>query len=248
MAVLLKALLAGCLALTGAACSEARAAARPQIAGTWRMPRGEEIKGPLMVTPPLPPAPLKPEFDGPYQEQRKRVAAADAEGRPIARDRELCIPDGVPRMLTTDTPFEILVNPGRITIIHEFMGSVRRIYMDRQHPKGDDLEEGFFGDSIGRWDGDTLVIDTVGLKSRILLFNDAPRSEQLRVVERLRLLTPDLLEDEVTIIDPGTLTKPWVVTRRFLRHPEWTVGEFVCTEDNRAYRDADGRLGWRTER
>jgi len=220
--------------------------ARPDFSGVWRMARPAEITDERQRTPAIPAPPLTPEGAAAYAADREAYRKSEEEGRPIARDREVCIPDGMPRMLTTDLPFEIIQTPKRITLITEFMAQIRRIALDRtKHAKSEDAVDTFFGDSIGRWEGDTLVVETTGLKPRVKLFNDVPRSDQLRIVERIRLVTPNILRDEVTIIDPKVLTKPWTVVRVFQRRPDLAVGEFVCTENNRNYRDAQGRLGTR---
>jgi hypothetical protein len=234
----------GLLAAAGfAAGAPAAGAATPDIGGVWRMARPAEIKDARERDPPIPPAPLNAAYAARYQAQEKAYRDADAEGRPIARDREVCIPDGFPKMLTTDLPLEILQSPGRITLITEFLSQVRRISLDRRsHPRGDDLDDTFFGDSIGRWEGRTLVVDTVGLKPRTQLFNDVPHSDQLHVVERIALAAPDILRDEITMTDPVAFTAPWTVTRVFVRRPDLHVGEFVCEEASHYYRGADGRL------
>lgn len=222
------------------------AVAKPDLSGMWKMASAAEIKEPRQRTPAIPVPPLRPQIAATYAADRARVKAAEDEGRPLARDRELCIPDGMPRMLTTDSPVEIVQTPRKILIAHEFMGALRRIDMTRAtHRQGEDVDETFFGDSIGRWDGDVLVVDTTGIKARSLLFNDVPHGPQLRLVERIRLVTPDLLEDEVTMTDPEVLTAPWVVRRVFLRQPDTLMRESVCTENNRNYRDQDGRLATR---
>lgn len=239
---------AACLLATGllgvSVVQANQAAAEPNISGVWQM--AKPARTPQEATPPIPPPPLKPEIGAAYQAQQAKVAAALAEGRPYARDQELCIPLGMPRMLTTDSPLEILQTPGRVTLITEFLSQVRRIDLTRRgHPAPDDRTEGFYGDSIGQWQGDVLVVDTVGLTSQVLLFGDAPHSEDLRIVERIHLTAPDILTDEVTLTDPQVLTGPWTVTRVFVRQPALTVGEFVCEDNNRSYKDADGRLAVR---
>lgn len=231
----------------------AAAPARPDFSGVWRMARPAEIKDERLRTPPIPPAPLTPEAAKRYAAEREAYRMSEEEGRPIARDREVCIPDGMPRMLTTDLPFEIIQTRQRITWITEFLAQIRRIRFaggpSPARPGGDSHEgdslETFFGDSVARWEGSTLVIETSGLKPRVRLFNDVPRTDQLRIVERIRLVAPNILRDEVTMHDPGVLTRPWTVVRVFERRPDLAVGEFVCTENNRNFRDRDGRLATR---
>lgn len=216
--------------------------------GVWRMARPEEVTDPRQVTPPIPEPSLRPEVEAKYREQQRLNKAASEDGRPFARDRDLCIPEGVPRMLLTDSPIEILQSPGQITLITEFLSQVRRIDITRAaHPSSDELLDGFFGDSIGRWEGETLVVHTVGLKPRVLLFKEVPHSEEVQITERYTLVTPDIMSLEITIEDPQVLTAPWVVRRSFVRRPDLRLAEYVCQESNRYYRDADGRLAVRRE-
>lgn len=241
-----------CSALTLAAAAAAAAAAAgaaerpaPPIGGVWRMARPAEITDPIQRTPPISPPALTPEYARAFAAEDAARKAAEAEGRPIARDREVCIPDGMPKMMTTDAPLEILQTPGQITLITEFMSQTRRFRMGAAPPRADPAEGGFFGNSVGRWEGQTLVVETVGLKERTRLFNEVPHSDALRIVERFRLLAPDVLEDEITLVDSKVLQSPWVIRRVYVRRPDLQIAESVCTENNRNYRDADGRLATR---
>lgn len=238
----LVAALAGVVLLAGHA--QAAGQPAPDITGVWRMARPAEVADPIQRTPPIPPPSLTPTYARLVADEAAARRAAEAEGRPIARDREVCIPDGMPRMMTTDAPVEILQSRGQVTITTEFMSQTRRIRLQDGPARGQ-AEPGFFGDSVGRWDGDVLVVQTTGLKERARLFNEVPHSDELRIVERFRLLAPDVLEDEITLVDPKVLEKPWVVRRVFVRRPDLRIGESVCTENNRNYRDAEGRLATR---
>ncbi len=239
----LVAAVAGTLSLA-AANAQAGQPVSPDITGVWRMARAEEITDPVQRTPPIPPPPLTAESARRFAEAEAARRAAVAEGRPFARDREVCIPDGMPKMMTTDAPLEILQTPGQITLITEFMSQTRRIRLGDRSP-GVTVEPGFFGDSVGRWEGDVLVVETVGLKARARLFNEVEHSDELRIVERFSLLAPGVLEDEITVTDPTVLQAPWVVRRVFMRRPDLRIGESVCTENNRNYRDSEGRLATR---
>lgn len=230
-------------ALLAVATSAGAAEVEPNLTGVWRMPRAEEITGPALRTPPIPAASWTPAYAGIAAQEAAARRAADAEGRPVARDREVCIPDGMPKMMTTDAPLEILQTPGQVTIVTEFMSQTRRIRLGGTHDR--DAEPGFFGDSVGRWEGGVLVVETTGLKERVRLFGEAPRSDALRIVERFRLVAPDVLEDEITVHDDKALAAPWVVRRVYVRRGNLRIAESVCAENNRNYRDADGRLATR---
>ncbi|MEP7313987.1 MAG: hypothetical protein ABI859_15505, partial [Pseudomonadota bacterium] len=125
---------------------------------------------------------------------------------------------------------------GQVTIIAEWSSQVRRIFTDgRPHPPEDEVEITFNGHSIGRWEGQTLVVDTIGIRGDTS-FDASPlqHSDAMRVSERIRLTDPKLLEAVITVTDPKAFTKPWVVTRHYKRGgPELQIMEYVCEENNR---------------
>lgn len=128
-------------------------------------------------------------------------------------------------------PYEIVQTPARLVMIFEDdIPSHRTVYLDgRPHPK--DPNPNWMGHSIGHWEGDTLVVDTVGFNDLSWLLNAGhPHTEMLHVVERLR--RPDLghLEIEFTIEDPGAYAKPWIIKRVADLAPGYEIGEYVCSE------------------
>lgn len=146
-----------------------------------------------------------------------------------------CKPAGGPRQLMSPYGLEILQKPELervyIMTISNAM-SYRIIYMDgRDHPE--ELSPSYFGHSIGHWEGDTLVVDTVGMNERSWMNRDAlPHTEQLHLVERLTRTSFDTLEYEVTIDDPGAYTAPWTSGYTL----GWSEGEemfeYICQENN----------------
>jgi hypothetical protein len=109
----------------------------------------------------------------------------------------------------------------------------RRIPTDgRKHAA--DLEPTFLGDSVGRWDGDTLVVDVIGFNERTWLDTEGHQhSDALHVVERYRRAGRDAIDYSVTIDDPKTYQQPWTASRTLTQHPEWTLKEYVCEENNK---------------
>jgi hypothetical protein len=146
---------------------------------------------------------------------------------------ETCIPPGVPRTMLQPFPWEIVQAPGRIVIIYEYQAIPRQIFMDgRGHPS--DLEPTYMGHAIGKFEGDTLVIDTVGLNDKSWLDpSGLPHSDALHVIERLRRTDHDTLVDDITIDDPKAYTKPWTAQVIFKLHTDWQIQEYVCAENNR---------------
>jgi len=112
---------------------------------------------------------------------------------------------------------------------------VRRVYLGAPALAPEDAEPRFAGQSTGRWDGAVLVVTTVGVKESVH-FRNTPHSMKMRITERLRLVTDEILENRVTIEDPEYLTKPWTWTWMYKRWPGYQIQEYVC-EDNRYFED-----------
>jgi hypothetical protein len=144
-----------------------------------------------------------------------------------------CLPEGVPRVMFIPLPMEIIQIPGRVLMVQEAWSQWRRIYIDgRQHPK--DLDATFMGHSIGKYEGDTLVVDTIGFNEKTWLDHvGLPHSDALHVVERIRRIDHNTLQDDFTIDDPKTFTKTWMAQQLYDLKPDWEIAEFVC--DNNKY-------------
>ena len=139
-------------------------------------------------------------------------------------------------------PMEFLLTPGKVTIVIEAYTQVRHIYTDGR-PLPADPDPLFYGTSVGHWEDDTLVVETVGLAQvpRGLTF---PYSDKLKVVERFRLTGPDTMTVETTLIDPEAFTAPYSMGARTLaRHRTWTIAEYICEENNRNFVDDKGSAG-----
>ena len=124
-------------------------------------------------------------------------------------------------------PVEFIQTPKQVTIISEAFSEVRRVYMDRPQAKLDDVAPGFYGRSVGHWDGDTLVVDTIGIKPTVTL-RGMPHSPQMHVTERIRMLSPDILHDQITIDDPVVLEKPYTYTTAYKRMPARLRNGRIC--------------------
>ena len=144
----------------------------------------------------------------------------------------LCIPPGVPRVWTEPYPFEIITLPQRVLIIYEYQHLIRQIYTDgRDHPK--DLTPTYMGNSVGNWEGNTLVVDTVGFNDKTWIDGTKhPHSDALHVVERIQRVGHEILKVDITIDDPKTYVKPWMAQRIFDLKPGWEISEQVCEENN----------------
>ena len=193
------------------------------------------------------PVPWKPEVAA----QVKALEAEEAAGRPKGLFVD-CLPEAMPSwMLISHNAMEILFTPGRVTLLGESDGNrLRRIYTDgRGHPP--DPDPTFHGHSIGHWEGQTLVVDTVGvLPETYLAVSEAvgiPNDGDLHVIERIHLAAPDVLHDELEIIAPRILTRPWKTTRFFYRQRarKYDIVEGVCLQGFFAERkDAHGNAAF----
>ncbi len=113
-------------------------------------------------------------------------------------------------------PIEFLFTPGKVTVAIEAYSQMRRIFTDgRAHPE--DPVETFQGHSVGHWEGDTLVVDSIAIANNYDYAPGTGHGPQMHVVERMRLTGPDRLEIQTTITDPQVLTAPFVVTRPYSR-------------------------------
>jgi len=140
-----------------------------------------------------------------------------------------CLPAGP--LITGPLLYQIIQTPTRFLILQEDVIAVRQTFLDgRSHPKN--LNPTWMGHSIGRWQGDTLVIDVVGMNDKSWL-NIYPHTEQLHLTERYRRPDFSHLNVDITIEDPGAFAKPWSIHTVWNLAPGEEIGEYVCTENNR---------------
>jgi len=183
----------------------------------------------------------------PGPRETKPVLKAGAEKFKVVRgatDTGLssdCMPLGVPQSLYAPYQWQIVQGIDRVVILYEYPQVFRVIpTTGAPHEAGQDLDPAWMGHSVGRWEGDTLVVDTIGFNDKTELPGGFRHTEALHVVERFRRTSATTLEYEATIDDPNVFEKPWVVHRNFPLRPDLEkVGEFVC-ENNRDYRPLFG--------
>jgi len=171
--------------------------------------------------------------------------ALQASYRAVSReDNETanCLPPGMPGIMGQPYPMEFLLTPGKVTIVIEAYTQVRHIYTDGR-PLPEEPNPEFHGNSIGHWEGDTLVVETVGFSPLTSLTAGVPFSDQAKIVERISLFDPDTMMIETTITDPVRLTEPYTTTAYFQRHRDWTITEYICEENNRNSVDSQGNAG-----
>lgn len=141
-----------------------------------------------------------------------------------------CQPPGTPRIYLHPFPMQIVQTPNEVIMLFEYDHTVRQIYLDHGHSQDPDPTYG--GESVGHWDGDTLVVDTIGLGDQTWLDREGHRhSDQLHVIERMRRTAPDKLQIDITMEDPKALAKPWTSTLYFGLHANWNIMEQDCTDN-----------------
>ena len=212
--------------------------AHANIAGFWRPAPGPRavFKVGNKVLPP-------PDAHGhlmgfPYKPAWKKAVdaryAADLKGEPYGDPNDSCWPPGIfGDYLVDPNGIDVVETPGRVEMDFERQSSVRWIYTDgRGHPTGDDLIPTVKGDSIGHWDGDTLVVDTIGVRGEPTLGYRLPHSDQVHFVERFKRVDPDTLQIDVTITDPQAFTQPVNATLTYKRADIDTIAEQLCLEKN----------------
>lgn len=162
--------------------------------------------------------PYKPEVQKRYEEIIRKSLQEGA----VADDVGDCKrPHGMPReMGGAPGPVEIIMLPGQVRMTWDWFNETRRIFTDgRPHPTGDDETRTYLGHSIGHWEGDTLVVDTVSMFGGVYDQSGAPYTDKVKLTERIHAVADGVLEDEMIIQDPDLLTKPWRVVRRMRRLP-----------------------------
>jgi hypothetical protein len=182
--------------------------------------------------------PAGPSLTPEYAAKKKAFDANPPEDSETAN----CLPPGMPGIMGQPYPMEFLLTPGQITIVIEAYTQVRHIYTDgRSLPE--DPDQTFQGTSVGRWEGDALIVDTVGFSALTQIDRGVPHSDKMRIHERFRLTDPDTMSIETTVTDPTVLAAPFTSTRTLKRHRNWTIAEYVCEENNRNSVDAAGKAG-----
>jgi len=162
--------------------------------------------------------------------------------------RTLCTPDGVPRLLETPYPFEIIQTRGQVTIVYEMNHAIRLVDMTKPLESDEILANlpYYDGHSAGRWDGDTLVIETAGFNEKTFIdATGAPHSDAMHVTERLQKIDGgNALEDIVTVEDPKNYSRPWSARFVYRHRPELRLEAYVCGETHRDLSAVKGVRGF----
>jgi hypothetical protein len=169
---------------------------------------------------------LTPAYAKKYAEWRTKFETGEQEPDTVTR----CLAFGLARFGTM--PVEIIQTPGQVTMNLGVLHDIRRIYLDGiGHTTGADSS--FNGDSVGHWEGDTLVVETHNIRAGTLDRNGVPHSDKLTAVERIRRVSPTRLEIETTLTDPEAFVTPFTLKRAYTPMPPGSrFEEYIC-ENNR---------------
>jgi hypothetical protein len=170
----------------------------------------------------------------PWAAEVVRTRAESAhEGKPVRSAKETCWPMGVPYILELNLRAQIIDDDKQIVFLYEELMDHRLVRLNAAHPAN--LQPSWYGDSVGHWEGDTLVVDTVGLNDRTWVDGfGTPHTDKIHVVERYHLVDPNTLEVLFTVEDPGAFTMPWsaIATYRKDRSTSEPYVEIACAENN----------------
>ena len=151
--------------------------------------------------------------------------------------RRYCVPDGLPRVLATPYPFEIVQGPpGQVTIIYELNHQVRAFRLDKPMPPERELTglPWYNGHSVGHFEGDTLVVETAGFNDKTFIdATGAPHTDQMRTVERIRKISPMQLEIVITVHDPEYYSRDWQARFVYNQRNDLLIEDYVCGEEHR---------------
>jgi len=215
-------------ALAPANLAKARPKAPFNLTGTWFIDQRNSQN--TWRFGPTGPFKLTPQAQVHYDAAKK----AQAEGKVYHDDIGQCWPAGLPIIMTRVWPIAMIQQPTAIYMISGFMNSLRIVYLDgRPHSDPDVVVPSFNGESIGKWEGDTLVVDTkYFVNDHHWIDSGIPASDQLHIVERMRLVNNgNSLEIEYTMADPKSWEGEWKVTKRWTRVDDTDIAEVSCLPD-----------------
>ena len=205
---------------------------KPDLSGIWE-PDNKYVRDLA--------ADLKP-GDVPFQPWAKALFDQRKDGSHSYEDNAAhCLPPGTPRINAAPFPWKLVQTPTFIVLVYENFNLWRQIFLDGRE-LAEDATPSWFGYSTGKWEGDTLVVDTKGFNGKAWLDQGGkPATEALHVIERFRRKDFGHMEIQITIDDPKAYTKPWTVTEPLNLLTDTELMEFVCNENNRDLEHLPGR-------
>jgi len=199
--------------------------------GTWEDTNTGD--GPLGESGPITPFAVQgPQPKPPYQEWAAKKVLESYKMRGVDEPMVRCLPPGVPRTTLMGLfPMQIVQTPKTVVMLFEVFHLFRIIPIDAKHP--DDLDPSYMGDSVGHWEGDTLVVDVTGFNDKTWLSGVGTfHSEKLHVVEKFTRVDLNTIVYEDTVEDPEVLTGPWTRHGTIMLRPGTRIREYECAENN----------------
>ena len=242
----------GLLLMPTPAYSQRAAAPLPDWSGVWQM-IGPTVFDTSTVEPPngragQPGVRERPPYNDEWEALYRKNIEAIRQGMFPDPVNTCGTPHGFPRVLNLPDVYEFVVTLQQVWILGENGPNILRIYTDgRSHPAPEDMWPTYTGDSVGHWEGDTLVFDTVSTKGSrdgdvIVDRTGLVLSDQLHTVTRMRKIDDSTIEAQIVLEDPKALKAPWRVTKRYRKQPQGTrVYDYSCAENNRNPVTASGR-------
>jgi len=204
--------------------------------GTWEEANSGTGLGGTGVDPTAPVAAPSLDRQGrpgaPYQPWAAQKVLESFNKRAIDDPTALCLPPGIPRVVSVGLfPLQIMQSPNQTIMLFEYMNVFRAIPMNTKHP--DDLEPSYLGDSVGHWEGDTLVVDITSFNDKTWLIGAGTfHTESLHVTERFTRVNKDQIDYDAIMEDPKVLTKPWPYHTTFMLREGTRLREYACVENN----------------
>ena len=228
----------------------AQQAKEPNITGVWEL-YPDPFAGDENTFKELPVPNGGPKLKEPYASQWKAVRAErDAKlkaGTPLVDPSTLCMPEGMPMIMGEIFQIQLLQSPGQVAVLAEFLTQTRRIHLGKQMPPTDEITPSYYGYSTGRWEGDTLVVTTRGVRENVQFF-EIPHSSEMTITERIRLTGTDLLEDRIVIEDPKTLAQPYSFTYGYKRNSDYEITEYICEREDPLFNvNKDGTVSMKVD-
>jgi hypothetical protein len=210
--------------------------ANSNIPGTWEEGnRGTGVGG-TGTDPKAPAAPSSTDRQtreaAPYQPWAAKKVLESFNNRDIDDPTARCLPAGVPRLHSLGLfPMQIVQTPKQVIFLYEYTNVFRVVPLNAKHP--DDIEPSYMGDSVGHWEGNTLVVDVTGFNDKTWLLGAGTfHSDQMHMVERYTRVSKERINYEVVMEDPKVLTKPWTYRSTLMLREDTRLREYICQEDN----------------
>jgi len=228
----------------------AAAKVTPNIMGVWEIypdPFGGEENTLIELSVPNGGPRLKEPYASTWKARRADRDGKLKAGTPLVDPSTLCMAEGMPTIMGAIFPIQILQTPGQVTVLAEFLTQTRRIHLNKAMPPREDIPPSFYGYSVGRWEGSTLVVTTKGVRENVQFF-EIPHSSDMTITERIRLTKPGFLEDQITVDDPQMLVEPYRFTYGYRRNDGYEITEYICEREDPLLRfNPDGTVSMKVD-